>query len=55
MAIVKEYKNKHGATIRIDDAAYRDKSPEELQKVRDNINKTATRLIYAHIEKNLTQ
>ncbi|MCI7301000.1 MAG: hypothetical protein SOR93_14175 [Clostridiales Family XIII bacterium] len=52
--VIKEYKNKHGATIQIDDAAYRDKSSEELKKVRENINKTATRLMYAQTKKRLT-
>ena len=54
MAVVKEYQNKYGATIKINDAAYRDKTPEELQKVKDNINRTATRLLYAQMEKKLT-
>lgn len=51
MAIVKEWKNKYGATIRIDDAAYRDKSDEEIKKLREYANATAYRLLKKHIEK----
>ena len=49
MAIIKEWKTEHGATIRINDAAYRDKTPEELQKLREYANETAYRLLVNHI------
>lgn len=51
MAIIKEWKNEHGATIRIDDAAYRDKSEEEIKKLREHANATAYRLLKQHIER----
>lgn len=38
MAIVKEYKTAKGVTIRFNDAAYADKSEEERQKLRENLN-----------------
>lgn len=53
MAIVKEWKNEHGATIQIDDSAYRDKTPEELEQRRKHANATAYRLLCEYIaEKN---
>lgn len=51
MAIVKEWKTEHGATIQIDDAAYCDKTPEELEKVKENIYSTANRILYAYAER----
>lgn len=51
MAIVKEYKNEYGAIIQIDDSAYRDKTPEELEKVRENIYITANRILYAYAKR----
>lgn len=45
MAIVKEWKTEHGATIRINDAAYRDKTPEELEKRKAHANATICRLL----------
>ena len=51
MAVIKEWKNEHGATIRIDDAAYRDKSVEEIRKLREHANATAYRLLKQHAER----
>ena len=54
MAVIKEWKNEHGATIRIDDAAYRDKSEEEIRKLKEHANATAYRLLKQYIERGDT-
>ncbi|WP_324825111.1 hypothetical protein [Sinanaerobacter sp. ZZT-01] len=46
MAVVMEYTTSDGTTIKINDEAYRDKTEEELQRVRENIHRVASRLFY---------
>ncbi|MCO7121953.1 hypothetical protein NIA71_08315 [Ihubacter massiliensis] len=50
MAVIKEYKNEHGATIKINDAAYRDKSPEELKKIAEHANAVAWQILKNSVE-----
>ena len=45
MAIVKEYKTASGVTIKFNDAAYADKSEEEKKKLREEINRTISRIL----------
>ncbi|MCI9598558.1 MAG: hypothetical protein HFE75_15015 [Firmicutes bacterium] len=52
MAIVKEWKTEHGATIQINDAAYRDKTPQELEKIREHANATIWRLLREQMIEN---
>ncbi|NBI63709.1 hypothetical protein D3Z38_11735 [Clostridiales bacterium] len=52
MAIVKEWKTEHGATIQINDDAYRDKTPEELEKIRQHANATIWRLLREQMIEN---
>ncbi len=51
MAVVKEYISEGGATIRIHDDAYRDKTPEELAAILKNINEVACRCLMAELER----
>ena len=39
MAIVMEYTTEEGTIVKVNDEAYRDKTPEEMQAGYDNINK----------------
>ena len=45
MAIVMEYKTAKGVTIKFNDAAYADKSEEERQKLREEVNKTISAIL----------
>ncbi len=45
MAIVKEYKTAKGVTIKFNDAAYTNKSEEERQKLREEVNKTISAIL----------
>lgn len=51
MAIVKEYKTANGVTIKINDAAYADKTEEEKQELRENVNKTVYAILSGKIGK----
>ncbi|WP_160201881.1 MULTISPECIES: hypothetical protein [Anaerotruncus] len=45
MAIIKEYKTAKGVIIRFNDAAYADKTEEEKQKLRENVNKVISQIL----------
>ncbi len=45
MAIVMEYKTAAGVTIKINDAAYADKTEEEKQELREEINKKISQIL----------
>lgn len=47
MAIVEKHLSKSGATILIDDSAYREKTPEELEAVKKNLDKVIGQCIMA--------
>lgn len=51
MAIVMEYKTAAGVTIKINDAAYADKTEEEKQELRENVNKTVYDILSGKIGK----
>lgn len=51
MAVVKEYVTETGVTIRFHDDEYRDKTPEELKAVRDEMNRVASELLYKAMAK----
>lgn len=51
MSIVKEYRAESGAVIRFHDDAYRDKTPEELAAIQENINLTASRCLMAELDR----
>lgn len=51
MAIIMEYKTAKGVTIKINDAAYADKTEEEKQKLRENVNKTVSAILSGKIGK----
>ena len=46
MAIIKEHKTAKGVTIRFNDAAYADKTEEEKQKLRENVNKVISQILF---------
>lgn len=50
MAIVKEYTTPEETTIRFNDEAYRDKTPEELEAVMENIRRTAYEVLVEALE-----
>lgn len=45
MAIVMEYKTANGVTIKFNDAAYADKTEEEKQELREEINKKISQIL----------
>ena len=45
MAIVKEYKTAKGVTIKFNDAAYADKSEEERQKLREEVDRVISAIL----------
>ena len=45
MAIVMEYKTAAGVTIKINDAAYADKTEKEKQELREELNKNISTLL----------
>lgn len=45
MAIVKEYKTAKGVTIRFNDAVYADKSEEERQKLREEVDRAISAIL----------
>lgn len=51
--VIKEYKNEYGATIKINDAAYRNKTEAELQAIRDNANAVAMQILRNQAEREL--
>ena len=46
MAIVKEYKIKDGPVIKINDAAYRDNTSEQMEAIKKRVNEVASELLY---------
>lgn len=53
MAVVKEYRLESGVVIKINDAAFADKSSNELEAVRTNISKVAGQLLYRQYQEKL--
>ena len=53
MAVVKEYRLESGVVIKINDAAFTDKSSDELEAVRTNISKVAGQLLYRQYKEKL--
>ncbi len=49
MAVVAEYILDSGARVKINNDAYKDKAPEELEKIKNDLNEVASRLIYQQI------
>lgn len=53
MAVVAEFKTSKGVTIRILDDAYKDKTPEELARIRREAQVTAWRIAEAKARRAL--
>lgn len=55
MAIVKEYTTPKGSTIKFNDEAYRDQTPEEKAAVIENIERTAYRCLMNDLARKAEQ
>lgn len=53
MAVVKKYKLESGPVIKINDAAFAGKSPDELESIKTDIARVAGQLLYRQCQKKL--
>lgn len=55
MAIVREFKNEDGVTIKINDECLRNQTPEQREAARRRVNEVVSKLLYEVAEERARQ